>query len=146
MDRSARRFALMVVILVAVGIVVMKMGGGGVAAVPPAFATGLTLEQAIERSTTSGRPVVVFATADWCGPCQQFKRGPLNDAEVAGYIGDHFEAVYLDVDRESELASRLGVESVPAMRILRPGQPPAELEGYTDKDRLMGWLRSVEKS
>ncbi|MCC6679027.1 MAG: thioredoxin family protein [Phycisphaerales bacterium] len=144
MAKSGGRLAMSVVIVAVVGAAVaMKFLGGGVAPVPAVFAARLSLEQAIERSTASGKPVMVLATADWCGPCQRFKRGPLSDPVVARYIGEHFEAVYMDVDEQGELASKLGVESIPAVRILRPGRAPAALDGYAEKDQLMKWLEGA---
>lgn len=140
MAKSGSRFAIVVVVVVIAAAAAMKLFGGGVAPVPAAFANGLSIEQAIERSTTTGRPVLVLMTADWCGPCQRFKRGPLSEPAVAQYIGGHFEPVYVDIEKDGELAGRLGVESIPAMRILRPGRSPAALNDYADAESVMRWF------
>src|SRR5262245_19698056 len=110
----------------------LRFVGGGVAPIPAPFSDGVTIQQGIERSTQSGKPVLVLATADWCGPCQRFKRGPMSDPRVAALVQDRFEPVYLDVDKQRELASKLEIESIPALRVLRPGQPMAKLDEYAD--------------
>lgn len=144
--KSGGRFLVILILVIVAAVLAVKLLGGGVAPVPSAFASGLTLEQAIERSTGSGKAVLVLATADWCGPCQRFKRGPLSEAAVAEYIGENFEPVYLDVDQQGALASKLEVESVPALRVLQPGRSPARLDGYAETDRLIDWLKSAREA
>lgn len=138
--------AVLVAVLVVGGVAFRFAGGGGAAPIPAAFANGMTVEQAISRGTESGKPVLIYATADWCGPCQRFKKGPLSDAKVASFITQNFEAVYLDVDHHPDLASKLEVETIPAMRVLRPGKPPVKLNEYMEADRLVAWLESTLKA
>lgn len=143
MAKAGGRFWLAAAGVIVAAAIGFKLLGGGVAPVPGAFDSGLTIQQAIERSTDSGKPVIVLATADWCGPCQRYKRGPMSDEAVAALIRERFEPVYLDVDEQGELAGKLGVESVPAVRVLRPGRPAASLDGYTETESLLRWLKEV---
>jgi hypothetical protein len=50
--------------LAVVSVLRTTLGGGGVAPVPAAFESGLSLDEAISQGTASGRPVIAFATAD----------------------------------------------------------------------------------
>lgn len=145
-SRAPIILAVLVAVLVIGGIVFRLAGGGGVAPVPTAFANGMTVEQAIARGTQSGKLVLIYATADWCGPCQRFKKGPLSDSKVAAFITEHFEPVYLDVDHHQDLAAKLEIETIPAMRVLRPGKPPVQLNEYMEADRLVAWLESTLKA
>jgi len=89
------------------------------------------------------RPVLAFATADWCGPCQVFKRGALRDAGVRREIVARTVPVYLDVDENKEVAGRLKVFSIPALVIVRDGSPVAKLEGVRSAGEVVAWLKEV---
>jgi len=133
--------AFVVVMVVLVG----RGGAGGSAPIPPAFAAGTTLAQAEEAAVAGGKPVLVFATADWCGPCQSFKRGALVDPAVAERIGAGFVPVYVDVDRAATEAQRLKVGSIPVLIVLRSGKEVARLEGGANAERVVAWLEQAAK-
>jgi thiol-disulfide isomerase/thioredoxin len=72
----------------------------------PSTAGDLSYDAAFRRSTVSGRPLVIFVTADWCGACQRMKAGTLTPLQQAGQLqGVEFSVV--DLDRQRELASQL---------------------------------------
>jgi len=112
------------------------------APLPPVFSDRLTMRQAASRSAESGKPVLVFATADWCGPCQQFKRTTLVDQRVEAEIREHFIPVYLNVDMEQDAAAVLSIHSIPASVILRDGSNVARLEGAVPGEQYLAWLSS----
>lgn len=146
MRASGKKIVLALGVAVIGFFLLFRLAGGGVAPVPESFAGGLTIQQGIERGAQSGKPVLVLATADWCGPCQRFKRGPMSDPKVAAIVKDRFEPVYLDVDRQRELAAKLEIESVPALRVLRPGQPIAKLDEYAEATQVVRWLEGTLQS
>ncbi len=112
------------------------------APLPPVFADRLTIRQAAARSAETGRPVLVFATADWCGPCQQFKRTTLVEERVEAMINERFVPVYLNVDLEQDAAASLGIRSIPASIVLRADQPAARLEGAVGAEQYLAWLNA----
>jgi len=120
---------------------------GGVAPTPSAFAAGTSLDQALAESAATGRPVLALATADWCGPCQAFKRGALADEGVAAWIGAHTVPVLVDLTDEGapgaqEAARLLMVESIPALVMLREGEVVDRVAGVLSRERLMAWLEA----
>ncbi len=138
--RSGVKRRLLVVALVLVAAVLLGRSFRGNSGVPRAFDNGLTLAAGTARSAESGRPVLAFATADWCGPCLAFKRGALANDELNRMIAELTVPVYLDVDKDAEGSRRLGVRSIPVLVLLRNGEAVARLEGARPAAEVRDWL------
>lgn len=110
---------------------------------PPALAFGPSLEEAMAQSEKNGLPVVAFATADRCAPCQQFKKDALNDPRVVELLsGLRVIATHVEVDKESEAAGEhLGSVAIPVTYLLRDGKVADSLAGMRSADELLAWLR-----
>jgi thiol:disulfide interchange protein len=122
-------------------------GGGGVAPTPGMFGEGLSLAEAEARASETGRLTLVFATADWCGPCQSLKRGALTDERVEAWVNAHTVPTMLDLTSpgaEGQAAARrFGVRGIPALILLRDGEMLARREGVTDARGLLRWLEEA---
>lgn len=121
------------------------VGGGkqGVAPVPAMFDKTVTLEAGEARAAKEGKVVFAFATADWCGPCQQFKRDALADARVEEWVRARATPVYIDVDERADEAERLSVSSIPAVYVLRDGRVLAKREGVLSAKDLLAMLQEA---
>lgn len=113
---------------------------GGPAPVPPAFAEGLTLDGAIATSVSTGKPVVAFATADWCGPCQVMKRSSLSDRAVDALLRDRALPVYVDVDKSPREASALRPTGLPTTFVLAGDTIVAQISGVMPAEDYAAWL------
>lgn len=112
---------------------------------PAVLADAPTLDVAIDRARHD-RMVLVFATADRCAPCQQYKRDALSDpAVVARLSNPRFLPTHVEVDRSPALADAyLGGRAIPMTYALRDGRVIAELRGQRSAKELVAWMDALE--
>lgn len=112
-----------------------------VALLPP-LEGGPALPDAVRQSTQRGVPLVVFATADRCAPCQQFKNDALRDPRVLTRLSsDRLIATHVEVDRHADDAQTyLGGAGIPVTYVLRDGKVVASMLGMRSADELLAFL------
>ena len=81
----------------------------------------VTLNQANFETTVlqSKVPVLVDFWADWCGPCRMIS--PLLEQIATDHAGKVVVGK-VNVDQEQALASKYGIQSIPAFFIFKNGQ------------------------
>ena len=129
----------------AILLILGRLAGGGVAPVPEVFKDRFTLADAIARSRTEHRPVFLFASADWGGPCQVMKRTFLSDCSIELHISRDFVPVYLNVDENQDVAAQFKIFSIPATIILWDGKLVAQMEGVVPHDSYEQWLLAAKE-
>jgi thiol:disulfide interchange protein len=149
MDKRAVKVGIFIVALLLVVYVValFTMSPGGP---PRAFAGmgGAEFEQAMAQSRESGRPMLVFATADWCMPCQHLKRTTLEDDRVVEAIAKRTVPVYLDLTSpardspEAQLAGLMNIRAYPTLVLWNERGEVGRQEGYLTAVELLSWLES----
>lgn len=78
--------------------------------------------------------VMVEFYATWCPHCQRMM--PVI-AQIRELVGDNAQIYQLDIDRNQETASEVGVEATPTFIIYRSGEPVWRYAGEIDGNILL---------
>jgi thioredoxin 2 len=95
---------------------------------------GKRFQRHAERSDI---PLIADFWAPWCGPCRAM--APILE-RAAQELEPRARFVKVNVDDEPELASRLGVQGIPALFALKKGIVVARQAGLADLGTLQGWV------
>ena len=91
----------------------------------------------------SDLPVLVDFFAEWCGPCRML--APVMQQLSEEYSGK-VKIVKLNVDQSPEVASSVGVNSIPALLYFKGGQLKGTSVGFARKEDLVRKLNAWGKA
>jgi thiol:disulfide interchange protein len=77
------------------------------------------VSEGLRLAKESGKPVMLFFTADWCAPCVELKKYTFTDRRVVA-ASQRLINVYIDVDSDFETLSAYKVRGIPAIFFLNP--------------------------
>ena len=96
----------------------------------------LTKQNFKEEAVNSQKPVLIDFWATWCGPCKM----------IAPYLHEISEeradikVGKINVDDEAELANAFGINSIPAVFVIKNGEVTNQAIGYRSKNELLKLL------
>ena len=146
-DRRAGRIVV-VLIAISIGAVVAHLNRSGPAPVLAKDAGWSTdWDDAIRRSGSNDKPVLVLFTADWCPACRSFETKVLARPDVREYLQSRYTLVMIDMSHRDGPNRALGeqykIEVYPTLILYSRGggREVARCYGLSAKD-LVEWLRS----
>ena len=89
--------------------------------------------------SSSSLPIVVDFWAPWCGPCKAI--APILN-ELAEELGDTVKICKVNIDNNSEVASKYEIRAIPTILIFKAGQIVDTIVGLIEKEDLkakLGW-------
>lgn len=85
---------------------------------------------ALEAAHDTGKPMLVYFNADWCGICRRVERETFSDPRVKVAL-QPFIPVKVDIDRQPWLAQKFQIDAVPAyLKIDGGGSAMGHALGY----------------
>jgi thiol:disulfide interchange protein len=129
------------IILAAAGIVIvtslMRSGGGESKELIP-WRSDLASAQA--EAKKSNKPLFLYFTAAWCGPCQSLKTTTWADPSVKNALSSYVP-VKIDIDEHPDLAKRYPAEGIPHFVVAQAdGRPLRESVGAVPPGEFVAWL------
>ncbi|GHB17191.1 tetratricopeptide repeat protein [Salinicola rhizosphaerae] len=83
------------------------------------------------------RPVLLQSWASWCEPCKNLK--PVLEKLATEYAGA-FVLARLDIEAYPQIASQLGIRSVPDVKLIAQGQLYDQFQGALPESQVREWL------
>lgn len=88
-------------------------------------------------------PVLVDFWAPWCGPCKALN--PILEALAKTYEGK-IKFVKLNIDDNTETASKYGIRSIPTLLLFKNGKKIDMKLGVSDEGSLKKWLDELSEA
>ncbi len=99
--------------------------------------TVLTSENFEAEVINSEKPVLVDFWATWCGPCRMV--API--IEEIAEENDDIKVCKVDVDEQSELAEKFGIQSIPTLIVFKNGEITNKAVGSRPKEDILALIK-----
>lgn len=78
------------------------------------------LSEGLRLARETGKPAMIYFTADWCAPCVELKKFVFSDRRVVE-ASTRLVNIYIDTDKNFDALAAYKVRGIPAIFFLKPG-------------------------
>lgn len=110
------------------------------------FSGDRSFDDAKQLAAEQNKPMLVYATADWCGPCKVMQKTTFAQPAVQEAIRERTVPMYLDLTvrsartPEAAISRQLGVRGIPVLIMLRGEEEISRVTGITGAEDLIEWI------
>ncbi|MCA9036573.1 MAG: thioredoxin family protein [Planctomycetaceae bacterium] len=104
------------------------------------------IEGALQQAASTGRPVLMEFTAEWCVYCKRMEKNTFTDPAVAQAIRSSFIPVRVDADQYKDLVKQLQIKGLPAILVVAPDLAILErISGFQTPEALIKKLARFQQ-
>jgi len=97
-------------------------------------------QEALKVSGETGKPILVFYTAEWCGFCKKMKSETFSKEKVSE-ISKNYIFVYVDIDHDRGGVGKFGITSLPSFVVTNSKEEKVKMHtGYMNTESFTKWL------
>ncbi len=102
------------------------------------------LDDAMNESAATGKPIFVDFHATWCPPCKMMDEQTFPSAAF-NKEADEWVLLKIDVDKDVETAIKYGATGLPTLAVLKSdGKPVAGVSGYHSSGELIEFMHAAK--
>jgi protein disulfide-isomerase len=103
-------------------------------------------QRGMQLASETGKPAMVFFTADWCPPCRELKRNVFSNRDVVE-ASRRLINIYVDADKSPETLRANYVNEIPTIFFLKPqGDKIKTLKGRPSVDAFLDHMQALSKA
>lgn len=102
------------------------------------------IDEALDLSKTTDKPLAIVFDQESCVYCEILKDDVLTDSNVQDVLNEKFVVLFVDVNRNPELAAEYEIYGTPSIQFVSPdGDKLLKIEGCPETDELLSDLKEL---